>query len=75
MNAEHACDEGWICEQHPDQAWPHGYVEGDPSDHGCAGPGRPCAFADCEYWRGGMRLPFMDGSPRSWVVTREPVRE
>jgi hypothetical protein len=27
------CVDGWICEQHPDQPWPHG---------DCPGPGVPC---------------------------------
>jgi len=27
------CAEGWICEAHPDQPWPH---------QDCAGPGEPC---------------------------------
>jgi hypothetical protein len=25
--------EGWLCEQHPERAWPH---------DDCAGPGMPC---------------------------------
>lgn len=28
------CNEGWICEQHPDQGWPH---------DDCAGPGMRCS--------------------------------
>jgi hypothetical protein len=28
-----SCAEGWICEQHPDRAWPH---------EDCAGPAMPC---------------------------------
>jgi hypothetical protein len=35
--AIHACprrqDARWMCEQHPDRAWPHDV---------CAGPGEPC---------------------------------
>jgi hypothetical protein len=27
------CDDGWICEQHPDRPWPH---------DACAGAGMPC---------------------------------
>ena len=27
------CNDGWICEAHSDQPWPHGW---------CAGPGMPC---------------------------------
>jgi hypothetical protein len=30
----HACDEGWVCERHPDQPFPH---------DDCAGPGMPCS--------------------------------
>ena len=34
------CAEGWICEQHPDQPWPH---------DDCVGPGMPCREPDCPY--------------------------
>ena len=35
-NRGHArCNDGWICEQHPEQGWPH---------DDCAGPGMPCAI-------------------------------
>jgi hypothetical protein len=27
------CNDGWICEQHPEQGWPH---------DDCGGPGMPC---------------------------------
>ena len=27
------CDNGWICEEHPDLSWPH---------DDCGGPGVPC---------------------------------
>ena len=37
------CREGWICEAHSDQAWPH---------DDCAGPGTRCDNPDCPYWRG-----------------------
>jgi hypothetical protein len=37
------CAEGWICEAHPDQPWPH-----DDS----MGPGMRCPTADCPWWRG-----------------------
>lgn len=42
------CDEGWICEAHPDQPWPHP----DPSDlvtGRCAGPGMPCDAPGCPF--------------------------
>lgn len=65
---DHHCDEGWICEQHPDQPWPHGYEWGNPNDFGCAGPGMPCQFENCEHWP--QRWPLMDGSGRNWVVNR-----
>jgi hypothetical protein len=32
------CNDGWICEKHPDQAWPH---------EDCPGPGQLCADPDC----------------------------
>ena len=34
------CDEGWICEAHPDRRWPH---------DDCAGPGIPCDAPTCPY--------------------------
>ena len=34
------CDEGWICEAHPDRPWPH---------DDCAGPGIPCDVPTCPY--------------------------
>jgi len=37
------CADGWICEEHPDQPWPHG---------NCTGPEAPCAAPDCPWWKG-----------------------
>lgn len=39
------CDDGWVCEQHPEQPWPHP----DPAeaDGECAGPGMRCGNPDC----------------------------
>jgi hypothetical protein len=34
------CNEGWICEEHPDKRMDH---------DGCAGPGMPCENAACDY--------------------------
>ena len=34
-NSEHVCDQGWVCEQHPNREWPH---------NACAGPGMPCRY-------------------------------
>jgi hypothetical protein len=34
------CNEGWICEEHPDQPWPH---------QNCAGPAIPCDVVTCAY--------------------------
>jgi hypothetical protein len=34
------CDDGWICERHPDLPWPHDQ---------CPGPAIPCDVADCPY--------------------------
>jgi hypothetical protein len=35
-----SCNQGWICEQHPDRAWLH---------DSCPGPGIPCEAANCPY--------------------------
>lgn len=35
-NVEHVCPrciDGWVCEEHPEQGWPHA---------GCEGAGMPC---------------------------------
>jgi hypothetical protein len=37
------CTEGWICETHPHLPWPH---------DDCGGPGMPCEYPDCPWWRG-----------------------
>jgi hypothetical protein len=37
------CDQGWICEQHSDQTWPH---------DDCPGPGMKCANPVCPFWMG-----------------------
>lgn len=64
-----ACDEGWICEQHPDLAWPHSKLRPeDGKSDDCAGPGMPCKHVDCPYWP--QRWLLMDGSGRNWVVPR-----
>ncbi len=59
MTAEHRCAGGWVCEQHPEQKWPHKIMEpcscGAPHFE-CPGPAMPCTFADCEFWRDGVRL-------------------
>ena len=34
------CDNGWICEEHPNQPWPH---------DDCSGPGVPCDVPRCPY--------------------------
>ena len=34
------CDEGWICEEHPDRPWPH---------DNCSGRGVPCDVPTCPY--------------------------
>jgi hypothetical protein len=36
---QHTCEAGWICEQHPEQGWPH---------DDCAGPGMPCLTCNRE---------------------------
>lgn len=54
MNREkkiHNCAEGWICEKHPQEPWPHfiGYDDniGTVREE-CAGPGMPCDYPSCE---------------------------
>ena len=42
-NAECHCDQGWICEEHPEKPWPH---------ETCAGPGTRCSNPDCVWWKG-----------------------
>jgi hypothetical protein len=37
------CLDGWVCEEHPNQPWPHSNL--DKPDGQYAGPGMPC---DCE---------------------------
>lgn len=39
------CDEGWVCEEHPDQPFPH---------DDCSGPGVACTVVNpaCPYWQG-----------------------
>ena len=37
------CASGWICEQHPDQPWPH---------DDCAGRGKQCRNPHCPFWQG-----------------------
>ena len=34
------CDDGWICEEHPERPWPH---------DDCGGPGMPCDVPTCPY--------------------------
>jgi hypothetical protein len=61
------CDEGWICEQHPERGWPD-------SDPGCAGPGMPCMRTPCPFWPAGQQVvPMIDGSGRRLQITREPL--
>lgn len=35
------CDEGWVCEDHPDR----------PMGHGCGGAGMPCEASSCPWRR------------------------
>jgi hypothetical protein len=45
MNAPETChcDQGWICEEHPDRPWPHDE---------CSGPGTQCHNPECSWWQG-----------------------
>ena len=35
------CNDGWICEEHPDLPWPH--------DDCAGGPGMPCDVPTCPF--------------------------
>ena len=37
------CKDGWICEEHPIELWPH---------DDCAGPGMQCPNPECPWWKG-----------------------
>jgi hypothetical protein len=45
------CDDGWICECHPEKPWPHPAAEGEESisdgSGDCLGPGMPCDEPGC----------------------------
>lgn len=54
-----ACDEGWVCEDHPDR----------PLNHdGCGGAGRKCDNPDCRWWGGGRLAPTMGDLERAVSV-------
>jgi hypothetical protein len=42
----HRCTDGWVCAQHPDQAWPHDLDDGAT----CAGPAAACKVPECAAW-------------------------
>jgi hypothetical protein len=44
MTNQHVCNEGWICEAHPELGWPHG---------DCPGPGMPCELSAAQAERDG----------------------
>jgi hypothetical protein len=53
------CAEGWICEAHPENPWPH---------EGCPGPGMQCSNPECAWWKGldpsrSSRTPPTRGTP------------
>ena len=60
------CAEGWICEQHPDQPWPH---------DDCAGPGAPCRTEDCPWWRGPAPAALDTSDWTIHATTRERVKK
>jgi len=37
------CEQGWICEEHPDKPYP---------DDNCTGPGTQCDNPECPWWKG-----------------------
>jgi hypothetical protein len=50
------CNEGWVCEEHPERPWPH---------EACSGPGVPCDNPACEYGRAAIaRKPIDDAINR-----------
>jgi hypothetical protein len=50
------CGERWVCEQHPDELWPH---------DDCAGPGEPCPNCNRE------QPPAMPPGFRSLIPPRQ----
>jgi hypothetical protein len=57
------CAEGWICEEHPDQPWPH---------DDCAGPGTRCENTDCSWWKS-TKPAALDTSDWTDVIRRNEV--
>ena len=53
------CAEGWICEAHPADAWPH---------DACAGPGMPCDNPECPWWRTSQPS-ALNTDDWTWVVS------
>ena len=55
MEDAHVCNEGWICEAHPELGWPHTAAEGETvmKDGDCPGPGMPCQYAAAQAERDG----------------------
>jgi len=48
------CNEGWICERHPDQPWP---------DESCSSPAMPCDVPTCPY-----RIEFRAVTKRTGLI-------
>jgi hypothetical protein len=57
------CDQGWICEEHPDRQWPHDE---------CAGPGTQCHNPECSWWQPNTSdtAATSCGSRSSWAIRR-----
>jgi hypothetical protein len=57
------CHQGWICEAHPDQPWPH---DDQTAPEGtCPGAGMQCDDPGCPWWQGSSPA-TLDTS--DWVV-------
>lgn len=59
------CDEGWVCEDHPDQ----------PLNHdGCGGAGMKCDNRRCEWWRGDSPRALNTDDWENRVLIRDRLR-
>jgi hypothetical protein len=65
---EHKCNQGWICEQHPDQGWPHDE---------CTGPGMPCPVCQRARAREQKGRPFRATGHRwrAWIAWMKTKNE
>ena len=57
------CFEGWVCERHPNQPWPHDE---------CEGPGVPCTNPVCPYRIDLRPVATRTGLVRPGAASRSP---